>query len=101
MFSVRYTYESHSKYGLMIKSLFMTGTRVAEFVHIQVKDLHLDADPPQIYIAHAKRDAKRYVPILPSLTQELRTHLQGVPTAGGQKTTLSQCGIGLSQRVVS
>jgi 2,4-dienoyl-CoA reductase-like NADH-dependent reductase (Old Yellow Enzyme family) len=27
--------------------------------------------------------------------------LDGVPTAGGQKTTLSQCGIGLSQRVVS
>ena len=37
----------------MIKTLFMTGTRVAEFVHIQVKDLHLDADPPQIYTTHA------------------------------------------------
>jgi integrase/recombinase XerD len=74
---IQRTYESHSKYGLMIKTLFMTGTRVAEFVHIQVKDLHLDADPPQIYITHAKRDAKRYVPILPSLAQELRTHLQG------------------------
>jgi len=31
----------------------MTGTRVAEFFHIQVKDLHLDADPPQIYTTHA------------------------------------------------
>jgi integrase/recombinase XerD len=66
---IQSTYESHSKYGLMIKTLFMTGTRVAEFVHIQVKDLHLDADPPQIYITHAKRGAKRYVPILPSLAQ--------------------------------
>src|SRR5260370_19618309 len=38
----------------MIKTWFMTGTRVAEFVHIQVKEVHLDADPPQIYINHAK-----------------------------------------------
>jgi len=37
---------------------------------------HLSYDQ-QIYIAHAKRDAKRYVPILRSLAQELRTHLQG------------------------
>src|SRR6201987_3573180 len=78
---IQSTYESHSKYGLMIKTLFMTGTRVAEFVHIQVKDLHLDADPPQIYITHAKRDAKRYVPILLSLAQAPRTHLQAVARA--------------------
>jgi integrase/recombinase XerD len=32
---IQSTYASHSKYGLMIKTLFMTGTRVAEFVHIQ------------------------------------------------------------------
>jgi hypothetical protein len=30
---IRNTYESHSKYGLMIKTLFLSGARVDEFVH--------------------------------------------------------------------
>src|SRR5260221_3651282 len=34
-------------------------------------------DPPQIHIAHAKGGADRYVPVLPALAHELRTHLQG------------------------
>jgi integrase/recombinase XerD len=32
---------------------------------------------PQIHITHAKRQADRYVTILPALADELRTHLQG------------------------
>jgi integrase/recombinase XerD len=70
-------YRDHSPYGLMIKTLFLTGARVDEFVHIRVEDLHLSDDPPQIYLAHAKRQACRYVPILPALAQELCTHLRG------------------------
>src|SRR6266545_3171127 len=49
---IRNTYQSHSKYGLMIKTLFLSGARVDEFVHIKVEDLHLDADLPQIYLGH-------------------------------------------------
>jgi integrase/recombinase XerD len=74
---IQTTYRSRSKYGLMIKTLFQTGARVDEFVHIRVEDLLLDGDPPQIHIIHAKRGADRYVPILPALADELRTHLQG------------------------
>ncbi len=74
---IRSTYPSHSKYGLMIKTLFLSGARVDEFVHIRVEDLHLDADPPQIYLSHCKKEANRYVPVLPALAQELRTHLNG------------------------
>ena len=48
---VQTTYRSQSKYGLMIKTLFQTGARVSEFVHIRVEDLLLDGDPPQIHIA--------------------------------------------------
>ena len=33
--------------------------------------------PPQIHLTHAKGQADRYVPILPALAHELRTHLQG------------------------
>ncbi|MGH9395707.1 MAG: tyrosine-type recombinase/integrase [Terriglobia bacterium] len=74
---VQITYRNHSKYGLMIKTLFQSGARVNEFVHIHVEDLLLDGDPPQIHIVHAKRGADRYVPVLPALADELRTHLQG------------------------
>jgi len=36
---IRNTYQSHSKYGLMIKTLFLSGARVDEFVHIKVERL--------------------------------------------------------------
>ena len=74
---IQATYSIQSKYGLMIKTLFQTGCRVDEFVHIRIQDLLLDGDPPQIHITKAKRQADRYVPILPALADELRTHLNG------------------------
>jgi integrase/recombinase XerD len=77
---IQITYRSQNKYGLMIKSLFQTGARVDEFVHIRVEDLLLDSEPPQIHIVHAKRKSDRYVPIMPALADEIRTHLQGRQT---------------------
>jgi len=56
----------------MIKTLFLTGARVNEFVHIRVEDLYLDDESAQIYLTHAKREACRYVPVLPALAQEQR-----------------------------
>ncbi|GGB81952.1 hypothetical protein GCM10008019_42690 [Deinococcus soli (ex Cha et al. 2016)] len=73
-------YRRASGYGLMVKMLFYTGARVSEFVNIRVTDLHLALDPPQVYIAHAKGGSDGYVPILPTLAQELRTHLAGRQT---------------------
>jgi integrase/recombinase XerD len=70
-------YREGSRRGLMVKTLFLTGARVSEFVHIRVEDLHPDDDPPRIHLTHAKGHANRSVPILPTLAQELRTHLQG------------------------
>jgi integrase/recombinase XerD len=74
---IQSAYRTRSRRGLMIKTLFLTGARVSEFVQVRVEDLYLDADTPQIHLVHAKGGASRYVPILPSLAQELRTHLQG------------------------
>jgi integrase/recombinase XerD len=74
---IRSSYQSHNKYGLMIKTLFLSGARVDEFVHIRIEDLNLDGDPPQIYLRHCKKESNRYVPVLPALAQELRTHLNG------------------------
>lgn len=70
-------YVHSSRYGFMVKILFYTGARVIEFVHLRVDDLHLALDPPQVYIAKAKGGSDGYVPILPALAQELRTHLGG------------------------
>ena len=61
----------------MIECLFLSGARVDELVHIEIEDLHLDAEPPRIYLRHCKNESNRYVPVLPTLTQELRTHLNG------------------------
>src|ERR1700733_3879022 len=45
---IQVTYRIQSKYALMIKTLFQTGTRVDEFVHVRVGVLLLGVDPPQI-----------------------------------------------------
>ena len=60
--------------GLLIKTLFQTGARVSEFVAIEVGDFFFDEQT--ILIRKAKGGKRRYVPILPELAQELRTHLR-------------------------
>ena len=46
-----------------------------ECVHIQDRRPESNADPPQLYLSHCKKESNRYVPVLPALAQELRTHL--------------------------
>ncbi len=70
-------YRRSSNYGLLVKTLFYTGARVSELINIKVEDLRLDLEPPQIYLAVAKGGSDGYVPILSTLAQELRTHLNG------------------------
>ena len=60
--------------GLLIKTLFQTGARVSEFVAIEVGDFFFDEQ--MLLIRKAKGGKRRYVPILPELDQELRTHLR-------------------------
>lgn len=72
---IQAAYQQSSRQGLMVKTLFYTGTRVSEFVQIEVRDVYFDLEPPQVFIRHAKGGSDGYVPLLPSLAQELRTHL--------------------------
>ena len=60
--------------GLLIKTLFQTGARVAEFVNIQAKEVFCDEQ--MLLLAHAKGGKQRYVPLLPELAHELRTYLR-------------------------
>ena len=71
---VQRAYRDKGERGLLIKTLFQTGgARVSEFVNVKVEDFFLDE--AMILITKGKGGKSRYVPILPELAQELRTHL--------------------------
>ena len=70
---IQFAYRDKGERGLLIKTLFQTGARVSEFVNIKVEDFFLDE--AMLLIAKGKGGKSRYVPILPDLAQELRTHL--------------------------
>ena len=75
---INQAYREHSQNGLLLKTLFLTGARVAEFVSLKVEDFFFDEQ--MILINHGKGGKSRYVPILPELSHELRTHLGGRAT---------------------
>ena len=56
-------YRDNSSYGLVLKTLFLTGARVAEFVSIKIEDFYFDEQ--MILIQKGKGGKSRYVPILP------------------------------------
>ena len=66
-------YREKSNYGLLLKTLLLTGARVSEFVSLKVEDFYFDEQ--MILIQKGKGGKSLYVPILPELTQELKTHL--------------------------
>jgi integrase/recombinase XerD len=70
---IRQAYKDKSEHGLLIKTLLMTGARVSEFAALRVEDLYFDECT--VLIQKGKGGKSRYVPILPELAQELRTHL--------------------------
>ena len=72
---VQAAYRDKSDYGLLIKTLLMTGTRITEFVNFRIQDFYLEE--AMIHVDKGKGGKSRYVPILPELAQEIRTHLAG------------------------
>jgi integrase/recombinase XerD len=76
---IAHAYRVQGTRGLLIKTLFQTGTRVSEFVNIKVEEFFFDEQ--MMLISKAKGGKSRYVPILPELAHELRTHL-GHRTSG-------------------
>jgi integrase/recombinase XerD len=75
---IQVAYRGKGEHGLLIKTLFQTGTRVSEFINIRVKDFFLDES--MLLIDKGKGGKSRYVPILSDLAQEIRTHLGGRET---------------------
>lgn len=75
---INQAYRDNGQNGLLLKTLFLTGMRVAEFVAVEVE--HFFFDEAMILIENGKGGKSRYVPILPGLAQELKTHLNGRQT---------------------
>jgi integrase/recombinase XerD len=65
-------YRDGRGYGLLVKALFLTGCRVAEFVALDVDDVSYD--DKTITVRRGKGDKDRIVPILPALADELMVH---------------------------
>lgn len=70
---IRTAYKQRGPRGLMMKVLLQTGSRVSEFVGLDVADVL--PDECTILIRRGKGGKARNVPILPDLAQELRTFL--------------------------
>jgi integrase/recombinase XerD len=70
---IKQAYRETGNHGLLLKTLFLTGARVSEFVSLKVEDLFFDEQ--MILIEKGKGGKSRYVPVLPELAQELKTHL--------------------------
>lgn len=70
---IAHAYRVQGTRGLLIKTLFQTGARVSEFVNIKAEEVFFEEQ--MMLISKAKGGKSRYVPILPQLAQELRTHL--------------------------
>ena len=70
---IAHAYHMKGVRGLLIKTLLQTGARVSEFVNIKVEELFFDEQ--MILISMGKGGKSRYIPILPELAQELRTHI--------------------------
>jgi len=68
-------YNLNSQQGLIVKTLFLTGVRANEFVNLKIENF--DYFNKRMFVDVAKKDSQRYVPILPSLADELQTFING------------------------
>jgi integrase len=69
---IRQAYRMPGIRGLLIKTLFQTGARVSEFVHLQVADVYFDEQ--MLLLTHVQGGKQCYGPLLPERTHELRTY---------------------------
>jgi integrase len=60
----------------LIGLLASTGLRVGEAIRLQVADVKLDLDPPQLYILETKFHKSRIVPLHPSTVEPLRHYAE-------------------------
>lgn len=67
-------YKMKGNTGLLIKTLFLTGARISEFVNIKVSDFYFDEQ--MIFIKKAKGNTQRVIPITSRLSEEIKSYLK-------------------------
>jgi site-specific recombinase XerD len=72
---VNAAYEKSSLTGLMMQTLYETGTRVNEFTNLNADDIMIEEK--RITIREGKGDKRREVPIEEHLARSLQIHLNG------------------------
>lgn len=78
---LHHAYRGDAIRGMMIKTLFLTGCRVSEFVGLDVEDFSYD--DKTITVRNGKGGKDRVVPILPALADELAGFLSREHRRGG------------------
>jgi integrase/recombinase XerD len=63
-------------FSTLIGLLASTGLRVGEAIRLQVSEVKLDCDPPQLYILETKFHKSRIVPLHPSTAEQLHRYRQ-------------------------
>ena len=67
------TYDKNSEHGLMIETIYATGSRNNEFCHIKIEDIFFDEF--KIHIKEGKGAKERFVPIPKELCKQLKLHI--------------------------
>jgi integrase/recombinase XerD len=74
-----HAYRARPTYGLIVRTLFETGLRVSELVHLEVMDI--DVAERTVRVREGKGGRDRYALMTSDLAQQLQVHL-GVRTRG-------------------
>jgi integrase/recombinase XerD len=78
LINTAYSFQTMSRrnWGILIKTLYLTGARVNEFVNIRVEDVFLQECKIKIREAKGGEHKARFVPILPQHRDELDTYIK-------------------------
>jgi len=70
---IQYAYSKKGDTGLLLKTLFFTGTRISEFVNLKIE--HFFFEEEIVVIKNDKGDKQRSIPITKTLAQEIQTYI--------------------------
>ncbi|RAP36109.1 integrase [Candidatus Marinamargulisbacteria bacterium SCGC AAA071-K20] len=70
---IQYAYSQKGDTGLLVKTLFFTGTRISEFVDLKIEDFFFDEEI--VVVKNGKGNKQRTIPITNALAQEVQTHI--------------------------
>lgn len=70
---IQYAYSQKGDTGLLLKTLFFTGTRISEFVDLKIENFFFDEEI--IMVKNGKGNKQRTIPITKTLAHEIQTYI--------------------------